>query len=206
MKRIADPTVRRLSLYLRFLEEFEHEGRTTISSGELAQSGHTTPAQVRKDLSSFGSFGKRGLGYDTHDLVAHIRQILGLDRSWRLVVVGAGRMGSAIAQFPGFRDRGFHVVGIFDADPHRIGQSLAGVTIADVCHLEADVQRLRADIAVLALPPAAAQPVASRLAQAGVHALLDFSTAPLTVPAGVTVRRMDLAMELEVLSFALTNR
>lgn len=206
VKKIAEPTVRRLSLYLRFLEEFEKAGRTTISSGELARSGGTTSAQVRKDLSFFGSFGKRGLGYSTHDLTAHIRAILGLDRAWNVIIVGAGRIGSAMAGHRGFRERGFHVVGVFDADPQRVGQALDDLTIADVKGLEADVRRLHAHIAVLAVPSGEAQGIAARLAKAGVRAILDFSTAPLTLPDHVTVRRMDVALELEVLSHALAGR
>lgn len=206
MKKIAEPTVRRLSLYLRFLEDFEKAGRSTISSGELARSGGTTSAQVRKDLSFFGSFGKRGLGYSTHDLTAHIREILGLDRVWHVVIVGAGRIGSAMAGYYGLRERGFHVVAIFDADPRRVGQALDDLTIADVRHLEADVRRLHAHIAVLAVPSDQAQGVAARLAKAGVRAILDFSTAPLTLPEHVTVRRMNVPLELEVLSHALAAR
>ncbi len=206
MKKIAESTVRRLSLYLRFLEEFEKAGRATISSGELARSGGTTSAQVRKDLSFFGSFGKRGLGYSTQDLTAHIREILGLDRQWNVVVVGAGKIGSAMAGHSAFRERGFHVVGVFDADPHRVGQRLDELTIADVKGLEADVRRLRAHIAVLAVPSAEAPGVAARLAKAGVRAILDFTTAPLALPEHVTVRRMNVALELEVLSHALAGR
>ncbi|MBM3908467.1 MAG: redox-sensing transcriptional repressor Rex [Gemmatimonadetes bacterium] len=205
-RKTAEPTVRRLSLYLRYLEAFEQAGRGTISSGELAQSGGTTSAQVRKDLSFFGSFGKRGLGYSTHELTVHIREILGLDRQWRLVIIGAGKIGSAVAGHRGFRDRGFEIVGIFDADPHRVGHALGGVTVSDVRHLETEVKRLRADMAVLAMPAESAPEVATRLAKAGVHAILDFSTAQLEVPSDVTVRSVNLALELEVLSFALVNR
>ncbi len=206
VKKIAESTVRRLSLYLRFLEEFEKAGRTTISSGELSRSSGTTSAQVRKDLSFFGSFGKRGLGYSTPELIAHIREILGLDRPWNVIVVGAGKIGSAMASHSGFRERGFNVVGVFDADPQRVGQALDALTIADVRGLEADARRLRAHIAVLAVPNEAAPGIATRLAKAGVRAVLDFSTAPLELPAHVTVRRMNVALELEVLSHALTGR
>jgi redox-sensing transcriptional repressor len=206
VKKIAEPTVRRLSLYLRVLEECDAAGRTTIASGELARSIGTTSAQVRKDLSFFGSFGKRGLGYATHELTSHIREILGLDRDWNVVIVGAGRIGSAMAGYYGLRERGFHVVGIFDADPRRVGHALDGLTIADVRNLEADVRRLRAHIAVLAVPSGEAQGIAARLAKAGVRAILDFSTAPLTLPEHVTVRRMNVALELEVLSHALAGR
>lgn len=206
MKKVAEPTVRRLSLYLRFLEEFEKAGRATISSGELARSGGTTSAQVRKDLSFFGSFGKRGLGYSTHDLTAHLREILGLDRAWNVVIVGAGKIGSAMASHRGLRERGFNVVGVFDADPHRVGQALDELTIADVQGLEIEVRRLHAHMAVLAVPSGEAQRIATRLAKAGVRAILDFSTAPLTVPGHVTVRRMNVTLELEVLSHALAGR
>lgn len=205
VKKIAESTVRRLSLYLRFLEDFEKDGRPTISSGELAKHGGTTSAQVRKDLSFFGSFGTRGLGYDTKELTAHLRKILGLTRPWRVVIVGAGKIGAALAQYPGFHERGFDVVGIYDTDPKRIGHELDGVRIADVASLATDIRRLHAEIAVLAVPPAVAQSVATTLAEGGVHAILDFSTAPLQVPKSVHVRSVDLALELEVLSFALAN-
>ena len=205
VKKIAESTVRRLSLYLRFLEEFEKDARDTISSGELAKHGGTTSAQVRKDLSFFGSFGTRGLGYATKELTAHLRGILGLTRPWRVVIVGAGKIGAALAQYPGFHDRGFDVVGVYDSDPARIGRTLDGLTVVDVSHLAAEAKKLHADIGVIAVPPEAAQQIAAVLAECGVHAILDFSTAPLVVPKGVQVRSVDLALELEVLSFALTN-
>jgi redox-sensing transcriptional repressor len=206
VKRIAEPTVRRLSLYLRFLEEFEEAGRETISSGELAISGGTTSAQVRKDLSFFGSFGKRGLGYAVHELIESIRDILGLTRPWKVVIVGAGKIGAALAQYRGFRDRGFNVVAIFDTDPKRVGQSFDGVPVSDANSLEADIRRLKADIAIIAVPADAAQEVADRVVMAGLHAILDFSTAAIAVPPNVTLRSMNMAVELEILSFALTNR
>lgn len=205
VKKIAESTVRRLSLYLRFLEEFEKLGRDTISSGELAKHGGTTSAQVRKDLSFFGSFGTRGLGYGTKELTAQLRQILGLSRPWRVVIVGAGKIGGALAQYPGFHERGFDVVGVFDSDAARIGESFEGVRISDVARLESEVARLGAEIAVLAVPPSAARAIADRLTRAGIKAILDFSTAPLALPRGVAVRSVDLALELEVLSYALTN-
>ena len=119
MRKISESTVRRLSLYLGFLEQFATQGQTTISSAELARRGGTTSAQVRKDLSFFGSFGKRGLGYSVPELTARIRDILGLRRTYRVVLVGAGRIGSALVQYPGFRQRGFHVTAIYDKDPKK---------------------------------------------------------------------------------------
>ena len=205
MKRIAESTVRRLSHYLRFLEEFEKAGKLTISSGELAKSGGTTSAQVRKDLSFFGSFGKRGLGYSIRELVHAIRGILGLQHSWKVVIVGAGKIGAALAQYRGFRERDFNVVGIFDNDLRRVGECYDGVTVTDARALEADVRRLGAEIAIIAVPPEAAQGVADRVAAAGIHAILDFSTAAIAVPASVTLRSMNMAVELEILSFALTD-
>ena len=121
MRRIADSTVRRLSLYLRFLEEFEGQGVETVSSGALAARGGTTSAQVRKDLSFFGSFGKRGMGYGVPEMVAKLREILGLGRRYRVAVLGAGKFGSALIQHRGFRERGFDISVVFDSDPAKIG-------------------------------------------------------------------------------------
>lgn len=206
VKHIAESTVRRLSLYLRFLDDFEKAGRTSVSSGELARCGGTTSAQVRKDLSFFGSFGKRGLGYAIVELTTAIRRILGLDRTWQVVIIGAGKIGAALAQHRGFAGRGFRVVGIFDTDPELVGRTFDGITVTDAQALEQDVRQLGAEIAILTVPPHAAQGMANRLAKAGVHAILDFSTESISVPASVTVRSMNIASELEFLSFALTNR
>src|SRR5665213_3310903 len=141
VKRIADSTVRRLSAYLRFLEDFEDSGLTTISSGELAAQGGTTSAQVRKDLSFFGSFGKRGLGYSVSALSSSLRDILGLGRQWNVVIVGAGKIGAALAQYKGFRERGFKVVAVYDVDHGRVGRTLDGNIVRDQKELEADIVR-----------------------------------------------------------------
>ncbi len=206
MKRIADSTVRRLSAYLRFLEDFEARGLTTISSDELAKRGGTTSAQVRKDLSFFGSFGKRGLGYSVPELAGRLREILGLGRDWKVMIVGAGKIGAALARHHGFRQRGFHITAVYDADPEIIGLDLDGLTVRDVSHLERDVHRDHPDIAVLAVPEQAAQGVTDRLVRAGIKAVLNFAPAQLQVPPDVTVKTVNMAMELEGLSFALTNR
>ena len=136
MRKIADSTVRRLSLYLRYLEEFETEGQATVSSEALATRGGTTSAQVRKDLSFFGSFGKRGLGYPVAELSERLRRILGLDRRYRVVVVGAGKIGSALVQYRGFRQRGFDIVALFDSDPSKIGRAYDGLVVRDMAELE----------------------------------------------------------------------
>ncbi len=206
MKHIAESTVRRLSLYLRFLEEFEAHGHQTISSGELAAQGGTTSAQVRKDLSFFGSFGKRGLGYSVADLSASLRQILGLGRPWKVIIVGAGKIGAALAQYRGFRERGFRVVGVYDVDPAAIGVPLDGVTVRDQGQMEADIEALHPDIALLAVPAEVAQALADRLVKAGIGAILNFASTPLQVPSHVTLRSVNMALELEILSYALVNR
>lgn len=206
MKRIADSTVRRLSAYLRFLEDFEARGLLTISSQELATRGGTTSAQVRKDLSFFGSFGKRGLGYSVPELAGRLRQILGLLRQWRVIIVGAGKIGAALARHHGFRQRGFVIIAAYDNDPDIIGTDLEGVVVRDIAHLERDVHRDHPEIAVLAVPEHHAQRVADRVVRTGIKAILNFAPTQIQVPADVTVKTVNMAMELEGLSFALTNR
>lgn len=205
VKRIADSTVRRLSLYLRFLEDFEQRGLETISSDELARRGGTTSAQVRKDLSFFGSFGKRGLGYSVPELTRRIREIMGLGREWRVIIVGAGKIGAALAQYQGFAQRGFRIVAVYDSAPEKIGRSWNSQTIRDIRHLERDTAHEKPDIAVLTVPAEAAQSMLDRIVKAGITAVLNFAPVQLQAPADVTVKSVNMAMELESLSFALTN-
>ena len=206
MKRIADSTVRRLSLYLRFLEDFEQRGLETISSDELAQRGGTTSAQVRKDLSFFGSFGKRGLGYSVPELTRRIREIMGLGREWRVIIVGAGKIGAALAQYRGFFQRGFHIVAVYDSSPDKIGRAWDSHTVRDIRELEKDAARDKPDIAVLTVPAEAAQGMLDRIVRTGVNGVLNFAPVQLQAPSDVTVKTVNMAMELESLSFALTNR
>jgi redox-sensing transcriptional repressor len=206
VKRIADSTVRRLSAYLRFLEDFETRGLSTISSEELANRGGTTSAQVRKDLSFFGSFGKRGLGYSVPELAGRLREILGLGREWRVVIVGAGKIGAALAQYRGFRQRGFNILAAYDNSAEKIGRKLEGIPVRDIDQLERDIQREKPDIVVLTVPGDEAQNVVDRVVKAGVKAILNFAPAQLHAPADVTIKTVNMAMELEGLSFALTNR
>ena len=203
MRKISDSTVRRLSVYLRFLEQTK---TPTISSGELARLGGTTSAQVRKDLSFFGSFGKRGLGYGVPELTRRIRDILGLERGYRVVLVGAGRMGGALAQYQGFKQRGFHITAIYDHDARKIGSRWNGLVVRDVKHLETDLKKDPSDIAIVATPAESAQHVVDRLVRSGVKAILNFAPVPLNVPSDVEVKTVNMALELETLSYSLANR
>ena len=206
VRRIADSTVRRLSLYLRFLEESANRGLVTISSDELARRGGTTSAQVRKDLSFFGSFGKRGLGYSVPELTDSLREILGLRRDWQVIIVGAGKIGTALAQYKGFRQRGFRVTAVYDRDPKKIGTKWDSLTVRDMSSIERDLTKEKPDIAVLTTPAEEAQNVVDLLVRAGIRAVLNFAPIQIQVPPEVTLKNVNMAMELEGLSFALTNR
>ena len=205
MKRIAESTVRRLSTYLRYLENLDTQGQQTASSDELAHLCGTTPAQVRKDLSFFGSFGKRGLGYPVHEMTAHLREILGLEREWKVVIVGAGKLGAALANYRGFYQRGFRIVGVYDNDPNKVGKPWGEAIVRDMADLAQDIGREDAPIAVRASPSDDAQGVVDRLVGAGIRAILNFAPAQITVPPHVSLKSVNMAMELEGLSFALTN-
>lgn len=205
-RRIPASTIRRLSHYLRSLEDLEREGGETVSSEELATRGQTTAAQVRKDLSHFGSFGKRGLGYRVDELRGRLRQILGVDRVWRVALVGAGRIGSALFEYPAFESRGYECVAIVDADPRKVGSRWGGLTIQAPDKLEALVRELGVELVILAVPAQAAQQIASRVVEAGVKGILNFAPIRLKVPASVPVEDVNLVMQLEALSFAITQR
>lgn len=204
-RRISDSALRRLSHYLRFLEAFESQGRETISSEELAEQGGTTSAQVRKDLSHFGSFGKRGLGYPVPVLRARLGEILGVGLRWSVALVGAGKLGAALYAYDGFRRRGFHVVAVFDDDPRKIGRRWGPLAVEDVARLGAKVRELGIEIGIIVTPADAAQEVADAMVAAGLTAILNFAPQKLVLPGGVTLRNVNLAIELEALCFALTH-
>jgi len=206
MRKISESTVRRLSLYLQYLEQTRDQERTTVSSEELARRSGATSAQVRKDLSFFGSFGKRGMGYEVPALVTRLREILGLERAYRVVLVGAGKIGGALVHYEGFRRRGFEVSAIYDRDPKKIGSRSNGLVVRDVKQLEADLKKEPTDIGIVVTPGEAAQEVADRLVRAGVKALLNFAPIQLKVPRDVEVKTVNMAQELEALSYSLANR
>jgi redox-sensing transcriptional repressor len=191
-----------LSLYLRVLEEIVPDAEGTISSRALADRAGTTAAQVRKDLSFFGSFGKRGLGYAVEPLTRELRGILGLSRTWRVALVGAGRIGSALFAYPHFKDRGFEFVAVFDADPEKIGDRWGTLVIQSPEALVDALRAERVEIAIVAVPAESAQEVASRVVEAGVRGILNFTPAPLHVPDGVHVNDVNMSVELEAMTFA----
>jgi redox-sensing transcriptional repressor len=203
VRKASESAVRRLSLYLRALEEIGEEGGQTVSSRALAERAGTTAVQVRKDLSLFGSFGKRGLGYAVRPLRDHLTDILGLSRRWRVALIGAGRIGTALVEYSSFRERGFEIVTILDSDPAKIGRSWSGVTIQSAQGAVEALRRSQVEMAILAVPAESAQEAADALVAAGVRGILNLAPVRLKVPDNVTVNDVDMAVELESLSFAL---
>jgi len=203
--KISESAVRRLSLYLRLLQEADTQGQETISSEELAERAGTTAAQVRKDLSLFGSFGKRGLGYEVPELLRELREILGLNRTWRVALVGAGKIGSALISYRNFRVRGFHIEAVFDTDPEKVGREWGSQTVLPDEEMERVLAERGIEIVVLAVPADAAQGVADRVVRSGVSAILNFAPIRLRVPEQVALRNVDMVVEMEGLAFALTS-
>jgi redox-sensing transcriptional repressor len=201
--KIPVTTVNRLSLYLRVFSQIEASGNETVSSRELAALSGINPAQVRKDLAYFGQFGRRGVGYDVLSLKRQIRGILGLNREWNCAILGVGHLGMALLMYKGLRSYGFNVVAAFDADPDKISWELEGVPVYDVADLERVAREKRLEIAVLAVPGPAAQEVADAAARAGIPAILNFAPVQLHLPPGMILRQVDLAGELEALTYQL---
>lgn len=204
-RRVSESTIRRLSHYLRALEKLQADGVATVSSEELAGRGGTTAAHVRKDLSQFGSFGKRGLGYKVPELAGSLRRILGVDVRWKVALVGAGRIGSALFEYPNFAARGYDCVAILDADPEKIGRCWGRVPIRPTQDLEEVIRTLGVSLVILAVPPEAAQCLADRAVAAGARGLMNFAAVQLRVPPDVALTDVNLVMELEALSFAITQ-
>ena len=201
--KIPEATVRRLSLYLRFLEDFERSGVPTVASAVLAERGGTTGAQVRKDLSCLGSFGTRGLGYSVNELTRVLKRVLGLDSTWRVALVGAGRIGTALFEYEPFRRRGFFINTVIDNDPAKVGSLLGDARIRGEDGLEQALQEDGTELVILAVPAAVAQPLLDRVVSAGIKAVLNYAPVQLRVPAGVTLRNVNMLLELESLSHAL---
>jgi redox-sensing transcriptional repressor len=205
MKKISEPTVGRLSVYLRLLTTLSAAGVRTVSSGELGIRSGTTAAQVRKDLSLFGTFGTRGLGYGVPELEACLRRILGLERQWSVALVGAGRIGAALFGYDSFRSQGFNIEAVFDADPSKVGQQWNGLVVQSEACLESVLSERSIELAVLAVPAYAAQPLVDRMVAAGIRGILNFAPTRLDAPPSVMITSVDMAVEMERLSYALTR-
>lgn len=198
---IPEATVGRLPVYLRALTALVERGVPTVSSEELAAEAGVGSAKLRKDLSHLGSYGVRGVGYEVSPLVAHISRELGLTQEWRVVIVGVGNLGRALASYGGFAERGMGVAALFDADPAVVGREVAGMAVRPMSELAGVVRREGVVIGVLATPAASAQSACDDLVAAGVTGVLTFAPAVLSVPEGVDVRKVDLASELQILAF-----
>lgn len=198
---IPDATVARLPVYLRALTSLAERGVETVSSEELATAAGVGSAKLRKDLSHLGSYGTRGVGYEVDYLVYQISRELGLTQDWRVVIVGVGNLGHALANYGGFVSRGFTIAALLDADPAVVGEIIGGLTVRPVAELEAVVESEDIHIGVVATPASAAQQVCDRLVAAGVTSVLDFAPVVLSVPSSVMLRKVDLSTELQILAF-----
>jgi redox-sensing transcriptional repressor len=204
--KIPPMTVRRLSTYYRILRQLEAQGDTEpLSSERMSLLTGFTAAQVRRDLAYFGSFGKRGVGYDVAELQQSLRSILGIDHPWRIALVGAGNLGTAMLSYPGFKSQGFHIVAAFDVDATKHGRRIGNIVVRPMEELPEAARELQIQMVILAVPASGAQPVADAVVQAGIKGILNFAPVQLHVPRDVHVARVDLAIEIEYLSYLLTN-
>lgn len=205
-KKISESTIQRLSLYYRALLILEVEDVKTISSKQLAKHEKLTPAQVRKDLSFFGSFGTRGLGYPVSELKKRIANILGLDRVWKVAMVGVGNIGSALVGYKEFQRHGFNIQMIFDNDQRKIGSNHKGILVSDIANLKEDLMANNIDIVIIAVPATVAQYLVDDIIEAGVKGILNFAPINLKVPENIILRNENMSMELEHISFSLVNK
>jgi redox-sensing transcriptional repressor len=199
--RLSRATVGRFSLYLRHLEVLLRDGLTKVSSGQLGDALGITDAQVRKDLACLGSLGHPGIGYVTDELIAAIRRLLGVDRTWLAALVGVGNLGRALLGYRGFEQRGFRLVALFDTDPGKVGQEFEGLTIHSTDSIPERLPETGAELAVVAVPSESAQAVADALVSAGVRGILNFAPVRLRVPSEVRLVSVDLTVQLEQLAF-----
>ena len=200
-RTIPEASIARLPVYLRALIELAEAGSSTVSSGQLAAATGVNSAKIRKDLSHLGSYGTRGVGYDVEYLIHQISRELGLTSDWATCIVGVGNLGQALAGYGGFSERGFRIAALLDTDESLVGQTFSGVEVTHLDECEQVVRRHSISIAVLAVPGRAAQDVADRLVAAGVTSLLNFAPTVLVVPQGISVRKVDLSSELQILAY-----
>ena len=205
-RSLPDATLARLTVYHRALRTLAERGVTTVSSEELAAFAGVTSVKLRKDLSMLGSYGIRGVGYHVAPLLDQLGRSLGLTQDWVVVIVGVGNLGHALAHYAGFSSRGFRISALLDADPQRVGERVGELTVAPMSELGARVKDTQATIGVIATPASSAQEVADQLVAAGLTSILNFAPAVCSVPDGVSMRKVDLAIELQILSFYQLRR
>lgn len=201
---IPNPAVRRLSLYLRQLESFKKKDRRTISSKQLGESLGLTDAQVRKDLAYFGQFGHPGIGYRVDELISQVKHILGTDKTWNVLIVGAGNLGRALMAYRGFDAKGFRLAAVFDNDASKVGSKQGVFTVQPLSELAETIRTQSIRLGILAVPADVAQDVANQLVVAGVKGLLNFAPVSLTVPPDVALNAVDLAVQLEQIAFQVS--
>ena len=201
--QVPDVVVLRLPLYVRALNSILRDGDEVVSSQQLGARLHMTPAQIRKDLSYFGRFGKQGRGYDARFLLNELGQILGLDRSWHACLIGMGRLGQAIINYPGFAPEGFDIVAAFDSAADQVGNEVAGLTVKPMSALQSTIGKLSIDIAIVAVPGAQAQAVVDELAETDIKGILNYAPVGLDVPPRIVTRNIDPVLSLQSLTFYL---
>lgn len=204
IQKIPEASIMRLSVYSRYMARLDQMGIITTSSGEIAEGVGVSPAQVRKDLAYFGEFGTRGVGYNVKDLHHHILKILGLTNEWPVVLIGAGHLGTALCLYRGFMERGFRIVGVFDQDPQKHGQQLGDLKIQPMENVEQVIHEKEVKMGIIAVPSDFAQDIVNQLVKNGIKAILNFAPRAINVPDDVEIRNVDLAVNLEVLTFKLS--
>ena len=203
---IPEVVINRLPVYARALAELAASGENVVSSQALGELLDVTPAQIRKDLSYFGRFGKQGRGYNVHGLLTKLREILGIDRQWHVCLVGVGRLGQAIAEYGGFGPQGFEIVAAFDSNPNVVGKHVGGVAVRHSDDLDEFLQTHRVDVGIVAVPAPQAQKVVDRLVEAGIRAILNYAPITPHVPRDVTIRHIDPVLSMQSMTFYIKRQ
>lgn len=203
-EHIPRATIQRLALYIQVLETFRREGSEVLSSEVLAKACNVNPSQIRKDLAYFGEFGVRGVGYFVQDLISSIKQALGVDRVWKVALVGVGNLGKALLRHQDFQRRGFHIVGAFDCDPFKIGEEVSGLEVICSRRLKEKAEELGIEIGIITTPPERAQRAANYLVDAGVRGIITFAPSRISVPDTISIEYVDFFHHLYAVAFSLT--
>jgi len=203
---IPKASIERLTLYLRRLERLHAAGQKTLSSSALGEALGLTDAQIRKDLTYFGQFGHPGIGYNIAELVPKLREILGVDRAWNVALIGVGNLGRALLHYKGLREQGFEIVAVFDQDPEKVGDKVNGLIVKSTEELAFTVKNLGIELGLICVPAEAAQDVANALAETGIKGILNFAPSSISVPERISLCSVDLALELEQLSFQVIRK